>query len=215
MAAKIVIEQAIKLSEKLWSANLAPRDAKLFGNAASIKGDTSILLLTSEPSFSDQNLSIAPTTAELVNLGNSSHLVIVGSYSNSNSHEDQPEEPEPRTIQIGSGDQKFIQSSPPMLMALAEAILQAIRSVYVGELQFYEKAKRFVESPDNFLAISPQSRKQNFAIYVRGLPSVFESVIKTLEPKKDRAGYSRFTLGRADQIPELMAILKLTKKKNC
>ena len=149
----------------------------------------------------------------LINLGSSNRIIFIGSYIASQKSGLPPIQNAKRTNGIESGDQEFIRSASVELVSLAKAIIEAIRSVYAGELRFYPKAKRFVESPDNFLAICAQPRKKNFAIYVRGLPHVFQAVIETIEPRRDRAGYSRFTLGQFDQIPELMAILNLVRKK--
>jgi hypothetical protein len=87
---------------------------------------------------------------------------------------------------------------------MAKRIMAAVRKQYSGKLR-EGKARKWVNYPDNFLAMTIQTRDGSFAIHVKGRPEDFDA--PTLELKPDRPGYSRFKLQRPDQLEDTIKVI--------
>lgn len=90
------------------------------------------------------------------------------------------------------------------LVAMAERLLAEIRNSYPGELH-EGLARKWVNHPENFVALTIQNRDQSFAIHVKGEPHEFSA--PTLDIKADRGSYSRFKLKDEDQLPDAIAVI--------
>jgi hypothetical protein len=153
-------------------------------------------------------LSIDNRQAHVLNVGKSDRTLFIDlGASPSPTQELQPSSPtkgEPE----GRGDNMFIASCQHYLgsglVAMAERLLSEVRSRYPGELH-EGLARKWVNQPENFFALTIQNRDQSFAIHVKGEPHEFSS--PTLEIKRDRGSYSRFKLKDEDQLPDAISVI--------
>ncbi len=97
----------------------------------------------------------------------------------------------------------------PDLVSMAERLLAEIRSRYPGELH-EGLARKWVNHPENFVALTIQNRDQSFAIHVKGEPD--ELTAPTLEIKPDRGSYSRFKLKDESQLHDAISVILASAK---
>lgn len=210
MAIMVSIRDVKALERGVWKANLAPTDLQFLGNASFRIGPLSVLLLNEGANFDKnrQALSFNPGSAQLLNLGTSSEAIIV--ESSAQGHAD-------KSIAAGplarhEGDTRFLSSLPDALREFGTKLLRTVRQEFLGELRFFPKSGKFVESPDNFWTIRIQARDLSFRITVRGRPESFGK-LRLISLKPDMTGYSSFKLSSPDQLDEFIQVLKQTPKK--
>ena len=222
MAIRMFVEQVTPLSGGVWSAPLTPSEVQMFARAKSAgMGQVSVLGVL-EPEFDDVagTLSIDSRQTYVLNVGKSDRTLIVdlGATPTTSAKEStigmmsQPGDNSPD----GRGDNMFIASCrhhlEPHLVSMAERLLSEIRSQYPGELH-EGKARKWVNHPENFLAITIQNRDQSFAIYVKGKPDTFSA--PTLDIKPDRPGYSRFKLKEERQLDDAVSAILASARATC
>jgi hypothetical protein len=96
---------------------------------------------------------------------------------------------------LGRGDRAFLdhceQHLNHELTGMGRKLLAAVRDRYRGELH-EGLARKWVNHPGNFFALTIQPRDQSFAVHVKGEPHQFAA--PTLDIRPDRGSYSRFKL---------------------
>jgi hypothetical protein len=97
------------------------------------------------------------------------------------------------------------------LVALAEGLLATVRSDYPGELR-EGLARKWVNHPDNFVALTIQNRDHSFVVHVKGEPKDF--VAPSLEIKPDRGTYSRFKLLNESQMTDAIRVILQSAHRN-
>jgi hypothetical protein len=212
MAIMVSIRDVKSLEPGVWKARLAPTDLQFLGAVSSRVGPLSVLLLSEGASF-DKNsrmLSFNPGTARLLNLGVGGEVIIVESPSSN-----YPAKGANAALSVKphEGDTRFLSSLPSALREFGTKLLHAVRQQFLGELRFFPKSGKFVESPDNFWTVRIQARDLSFRITVRGRPERFGK-LRSISLKPDMTGYSSFKLSSPDQLDEFIQILKQTPKKN-
>lgn len=211
MALLFQIEGATRLDDRVWKARLSPAEVRLLGPNAQASGDTTVLLLSEGAKFDAArgHLAFDPTKAKLLNAGTSDSAILIGTTGPSGG-------PAPVKTALPhearGGDARFLSSLPSHLKELGAVLLSAVRSRYPGELKFFEKSGRYVDTPDNFWTIKPQPRAESFRITVRGTPDLFQD-FKSLAPKPDQTGYSTFTVERTSQVDLLVRLLGTVRRK--
>jgi len=205
------IHDAKQLDEGVWKVRLSPSEVRLLNAKPEAVGVVSVLLLTDPPVFDRDNrsLSFNPAGAKLLAAGSSETAIVIGGPIS-----------EPRRTSAGksiaptasSGDRDFLLALSPGLKDFGTQLLREVRNHFPGTLRFFPKSGKFVETPDNFWTVRPQSRDGSFRITVRGRPESFESP-KSLDLKPDMTGYSSFKVSRVGQIDELIRVLKQVRKK--
>lgn len=213
MAIMVSIRDVKSLEPGVWKARLAPTDLQFLGAVSSRVGPLSVLLLSEGASF-DRNsrvLSFNPGAARLLNLGVGGEAIIVESPSSSS----YPAKGANAALSVRQheGDTRFLSSLPSTLREFGTKLLHAVRRQFPGELRFFPKSGKFVESPDNFWTVRIQARDVSFRITVRGRPESFGK-LRSISLKPDMTGYSSFKLSSPDQLDEFIQILKQTPKKN-
>ncbi len=201
---------ASRLDDRVWKASLSPAEISALGLSAQSAGDTTVLLLSEPPKFdvAKGELTFQPKSLKLLNAGTSNTAIFVGVHGQpgpakrSGSH----------AAPSDSGDAAFLSSLPESLAELGGALLASVRAKYPGELRFYEKSGRYVETPDNFWTIKPQSRDVSFRITVRGAPESFSGA-GSLQVKADQTGYSSFKLERQGQVEAAIRMLSQVRRK--
>ncbi len=216
------VEQVTPLSGGVWSAPLTPSEVQMFARAKGAgMGQVSVLGVL-EPEFDDVagTLSIDSRQAYVLNIGKSDRTLIVdlGAAPSTTAKEptigmmSQPDD----NSSYGRGDSMFIASCrhhlKPHLVLMAERLLSEVRSRYPGELH-EGLARKWVNHPENFVAITIQNRDQSFAIHVKGEPNEFSA--PTLEVKPDRGSYSRFKLKEEAQLEDAISVILASARATC
>jgi hypothetical protein len=211
MALLFQIEGATRLDDRVWKARLSPAEVRLLGPNAQVSGDTTVLLLSEGVKFDAArgHLAFDPTKAKLLNAGTSDSAILISS-AGASAGVAAGKAALPHGVR--GGDASFLGSLPSHLQELGTSLLRAVRSKYPGELKFFPKSGRYVDTPDNFWTVKPQPRAESFRITVRGTPDLFQD-FKSLSPKPDQTGYSTFTIERASQIEVLVRLLGAVRRK--
>jgi hypothetical protein len=87
---------------------------------------------------------------------------------------------------------------------MAQRLISEIRAHYPGDLH-EGLARKWVNHPGNFVALTIQNRDQSFAIHVKGEPTQFSA--PTLDIKRDRGSYSRFKLKGLNQMEDALRVI--------
>jgi hypothetical protein len=212
MALSVSIRGVKSLDSGLWKARLAQAELQFLGSAGSRVGPLSVLLISDGASFDQatRTLSFNPGSAQLLNLGTSDEAIIVQSAPVSGLR------PAPQAgypiSRATVGDSRFLANLPTKMREFGKALLEAVRAQYPGELKFFERSGKYVETPDNFWTVRIQARDESFRITVRGKPDSFIG-IHSLTIKPDMTGYSSFKLSSPKQIEEFMSVLSQVPKK--
>jgi hypothetical protein len=109
---------------------------------------------------------------------------------------------------LGKGDGAFLASCDlhldRRLVDFAKGLLSEIRVRYPGELR-EGLARKWVNHPGNFFALTIQNRDQSFAVHVKGEPKKFSA--PALDIKPDRGSYSRFKLKHQSQFADALRVI--------
>lgn len=222
MAIRMLMEQVTRLGGGVWSAPLSPSEVQMLARGkTSSMGQVSVLGVI-EPRFDQdaKTLSIDSRQAYVLNVGQSDRTVILDlDRSTSATAREQAAPPRrlpSESLPDGRGDSMFIASCRhhlrPSLVSMAEQLLSRIRSRYPGELH-EGKARKWVNHPQNFVALTIQNRDQSFAIHVKGEPKDFSA--PSLEIKPDRGSYSRFKLKDEEQLNDAISVILASAKSTC
>ena len=200
------------LDDGVWKARLSPAEARILGSSSNSYGSVSIVLVTDKPSFDETNsrLSFNPTSAQVLNLGSSDQAIIISEQCSEGNRKGLLNRG--KTSGPPAGDARFLGELSPELKELGTAVLKKIREHFPGELKYYPKSGKYVETPDNFWTVRIQARDKSLRFTVRGRPDSFHKP-KTLQLKPDMTGYSSFKIFEADQIGELIDVLQQVPKK--
>lgn len=207
------IDGAKVLGERVWSAPLSPAEVRLLGLSAPTSSDRTVLLLEGDSRFeaTSGRLAFDPSAAKLLCAGTSNFAIVLGS-NNAGSVPTQSPAKSAKAGVRSNGDAAFLSSLPTKLEELGLKLLEAVRGRYAGELRFYPKSGRYVDTPDNFWTIKPQPRDVSFRITVRGTPDSFIG-IGSLQVVADQTGYSSFKVERMDQVPLFSRLIEQVRRK--
>jgi hypothetical protein len=100
---------------------------------------------------------------------------------------------------------------PPDLAQAAEQLLSAVRQEFPGEL-CEGLARKWVNHPNNFFAVTIQPRDGSFAIHIKGHPNQFTA--SSLDIKVDRSSYSRFKLSNASQLSDAIRVVMISGRRD-
>jgi hypothetical protein len=213
---KVSMEGAIRLAnDRIWFVGVEPRDLRYLGACQNSIGEISVVLVAN-PIYkeSQKRLEFEPSSARLLNIGNSTKTIIIGIGIET---EISIPDKFPET-QLKPGDANFIKELKEKisnLASLGEKLLAEVRRYNpVGELN--REGKRFVERPDNFWTVTIQPRKRALFITVRGRPERFSGVFSGdsgIEPKKDRPGHTGFAINDDKQLDDAFKIIRHAKRQ--
>lgn len=210
MALSFQVDGAVALDNGIWRARFSPAEVRMLGVSTPTTGDRTVLLLNGAPKYdeSESRLIFDPATCKLLVSGSSDAAIFIATGLT-----ELPNAVGRRAGTRTSGDAAFLSSLPKDLSELGRALLDLVRSTSSGELKFYEKSGRYVESPDNFWTIKPQPRDVSFRITVRGVPESFKDV-DALDLKPDQSGYSSFKVSRETQLKAFLKLLAQIQRKH-
>lgn len=117
-----------------------------------------------------------------------------------------------RILFDSSGESKFkrmLLNQEDGLNKLGLELLKQVRTFNsAGTLKYHDRSKVFVESPNNFWAVSIHPKAKHLMITVRGPIEAFRRLRTHLELKEDRPGYIKFYIEVNNQISEAIKIIK-------
>jgi hypothetical protein len=212
MGLQIAIGDAKSIGPGLWSAKVSPLDVKRLGNSQLAVGSRSIVGVW-KPAYelATRRLLIEPAQATVFNVGDTDEVFVID-LGAPEGHADRKvvgKLDQESALNLGNDDLSFLaacrrEKLPEHLIVAAEQILKTVRSRYQGQMK-EGKARKWVNYPDNFLALVIQPRDESFAIHVWGEPQRFQP--GKLEIKRDRASYSRFKLESSGQLADALRVI--------
>lgn len=216
MAITININEVEELAPGIWESPLTPGEVRSLGKPMQELGSKSILMLTSEDyRFSDGSLNFDPAHIVVVNVGSDCCAIFltVGQEKEIRIHiEDSPAK---STEGWGPGDQKFIRETQRQLdeelATVGRKLLGGIRKNLLGDL-VEGKARKFVNFPDNVVAITIQPRDRSLAVHVKGDPEDFQPT--PLEIKTDRSSYCRFKITAESQLEDALKVILSSARRH-
>ena len=207
MALSVSVPDAKVLDEGIWKAKLGPSEIKWLGGALSSQGAVSVVLVHRQPryDFARKTLEFELDGVTVLNAGNSRETLFIAAKAQDNSRERQRD---------GEcvGDQRFLAALPENLRALGDEFLRRVRAEFRGDLRFFPRSGKYVESPDNFWTIRPQPRDGSFRITVRGRPEEF-SETGSLRVQPDMGSYSSFKLRTREEIEDVIKVLRQARRR--
>ena len=203
---------ASRLEDGIWRVSLPPSDVRQLGGDT-LKTSAVSILGVRGPAFDAQSklLMARPADVSVLQIGTTDRAFVIdlgpsdGAVSGTSK---QAIYPKAVGVPMGRGDRAFIEECQrhlgDHLVKMAEELLRQVRFQFHGEMR-EGQARKWVNAPDNFLAITIQNRDQSFAIYIRGRPQDF--AVESIEIKDDRPGYCRFKLQSQAQLKEAIDVV--------
>ncbi|MGE4519987.1 MAG: hypothetical protein AB7E04_10830 [Desulfobacteraceae bacterium] len=212
---RILLENTIQGANRIWTSKVEPRQLLSLSKKPIHQQGSLSVLMVEDPTFDAPNntLQFNIESVILLNLGNSSETIVVDSRENKSDAEPKKFTPTPPQ-NISSGDTNFLkelQKLPQIQQEIGEQILSGVRNEFTGELKYFPKSGKFVESPDNFWVIRIQPRAKNLRIIIYGEPYDHQNY-KTIQLKRDMASYSSFVVGSNEQTQEAISAIKDAKR---
>ena len=203
MSLRITIEDAEILSPHVWGVRLTGADVRRLGEPKARGGQRSIVSVTDACFVQETRLlSFSPEHATVLNIGLTDDALIID-VGNDASAEIAPaltKHAAPTAEPFGSGDAAFLAECRRLLGAnlvkMGTELLQELRKRYPGKM-IEGFARKWVNHPANFVALTVQNRDQSFAVHVKGRPNDFAA--PTLDIRPDRGSYCRFKLQQEGQ----------------
>jgi hypothetical protein len=211
MGIKVTLEGANCVSEGVWLAKLSPGSAAVFGEPAARRGAWTVVAVEGMPSYDKGagSLTFDPSKAQLLNVGATERLLVLGGDSETHTSEPDPRDfgESARPAPTRHGDREFLEALPQNLRDLGKALLSEVRHHFKGELRYYPDSRRFVEKPDNFWTVTIRTRVSSLDITVRGTPEFF-GPMRQVEVKPDRGSYSRFKVTSLSQVGDAVSVIR-------
>jgi hypothetical protein len=200
-----------ELSTGIWHTKLAPADVRRLGEGKTqCNGKSVIGIGHAEFDTKLSRLLLDPAETAILNIGTSDDVLIVdmgaaNTLAVSPATERPPVHPSPSS----HGDKAFIAASEqhlgPTVTTLAKTLLATVRERYPGELH-EGKARKWVNKPGNFMALTIQTRHRAYAVFVVGEPRQFKDAA-SLDIKTDRGPYCWFKLERPQQLEDAIRVV--------
>ena len=218
-----MIADARESGPAIWTAHVPPAEVRRLGVANAARAVRSVIAVNgAEFEASSQRLYLDPSTASVLAFGTSDEVVFLDLGANdelvaqtrATAATVEAAVAAPAGYQrsrLRFGDQEFIRECERLLGEefgrMARSLLGELRRQYPGNL--YEGlARKWVNDPENFVAITIQPRDRSLAIHVKGNPGDFDA--PSLDIKEDRPSYSRFKLEHPNQLNEAIQVVLLS-----
>jgi hypothetical protein len=210
MPLTIAVGGALMIGEGVWIASLTPAEVRRLGTGAAL-GARSIVGL-SLPKFDTTTgqLMFDPAKTTVLAVGDSEEAVLIDLRTAARPAEVNNQADAGMTLnRARKGDEAFLRASRALmsdsLVSLIKDLLDGVRQRHPGEL-WEGQARKWVNSPDNFVAITIQPRDRSFAIYARGESDAYDA-LSSIDVRRDRPGYVRFKLYKASQLEDALKIV--------
>ncbi len=217
MPLRLTIENVEPFGPNVWGAHLTGAEVRRLGQPRTSEGRRSIISVKDGRFVEEERLlSFSPEHANVLNVGSTDDALIIdigsdasgdiGPAASSTAAQSEP---------LGSGDAAFLAECrrllSPSLVEMATRLLHEIRNRYPGRL-VEGLARKWVNQPENFLAITIQNRDQSLAIHVKGSPTNFGG--NTLDIRPDRGSYCRFKLQHERQLEDAINVILASASRN-
>jgi hypothetical protein len=212
MSLRLTIENVQAFGPDIWGAHLTGAEVRRLGEPKVRGGRRSIISVT-DARFAQEArlLSFSPEHAAVLNIGSSDNALIIDIGNDASAEIESPHTKNnaPRPEPLGSGDAAFLAECRrlflnPSLVKMGTGLLQEVRKRYPGKM-VEGKARKWVNHPANFLALTIQNRDQSFAIHVKGRSHDFTA--PTLDIRRDRGSYCRFKLEQERQLQDAIKVI--------
>jgi hypothetical protein len=203
MSIMLVIGDVHEVDRGIWTAQLAPSEVLRLNDAKPMRTLRRSIVAVSGVEFdgSSNRLFVDPSKASVLNVGTTDQAVII----------DVGPEDHSGTVRLSEpnlGDEEFLRSCQRLLgeelCGMAKQLLAELRQKHQGHLH-EGQARKWVNGPRNFVAITIQPRDRSLAVHVKGNPDEF--VAPSLDIRPDRPSYSRFKLERHDQLSDAIQVV--------
>ena len=196
------VENATSVADHVWYVP-ATLD-QVVQDATVERLDLPTILAVHEPQFdeNEHTLQFDFTSADVLILGGRSHgsLVIQSSIREANAV---------RVPVKLHGDEVFrnlLKSMAPHIRSAGEDLLSRVRELD-PDGEFERHGRRFVNRPDNFVALEPQTRLNEIIVHVRGNVEVH------LPPVSTQRGYSAFKVRSPNDLLEAGSALGRARRR--
>lgn len=197
------VEEPELLKPNMWAGKIAPMYLDHLKDGFTPIGPYSVIAARIQRQ--GDGLAFDPTHAQLFCRGVSEEAIFLNSVSSEHSDE---------TLQVptigalrGESDEHFLAACGQLVgeefAKLAEILLRKIRRTHEGRL-IEGKGRKWLNHPDNFMAITIQNRDRSLAISIRDVVEAHDS---ELRPKPDRPGYLRFKISKPADIGEAVRLV--------
>jgi hypothetical protein len=205
---EVTIRVSSKLAPDVWDTQVDPDELSVFGRPLGESGLTSVIQVIGgvTPIESDAALRFDHRHAHVLNRGTSGRAIVIVNTP------DRSQESSMNTSNMG--DQRLLAavSTDPHLYGMVGELMTKVRAGRPGNLRYYEKTGKYIETPDNYWGIRPQRTNGSLRIFVRGNPEHF-GPIGGLEIKPDMNGYSAFKISSAAQIDDAITAIMRARRR--
>lgn len=210
---KVLLEKTVQGATKIWTSEVKPNDLLNLSKPIHQQGKLSVLMVEN-PVYNESSttLQFDLESAILLNIGSSKEAIIVDAKT-CQTQNISNKTPKSTNIRLNQGDKLYLEELnklPDFLREIGKQILFEIRKDFIGELKFFQKSRKFVESPDNFWVVKIQPRAKSLRIVVYGKPLEHKNY-NTIQLKRDMASYSSFVLSSKEQTQEAISAIKEAK----
>lgn len=209
---KIVLENVNYITDDIYQTRMNASELVVLNRPCYNEGSYSIVIVEEKPDY-DANrriLYLNPVRSIVLNMGQTEDVLIINSEEKNRIEKIKTitsGKSIGRAIEIG-GDGLFLKSLPNGMLTLGRKLLCGVRNSFSGELKYFPKSNKFVETPKNFWSIKIQPRAKSFRITVKGDPGDFKN-IKELKFKNDIRTFSSFILSDLEKVDSAVeAIIK-------
>ena len=188
----------------VWRLKMSADELRHFGEPTYEQGTVSVLGISDDsPSFDGKTLVFSLKDARLLNRGSGDDVIAVKLTVGQNSDAVVAKTYTPTVVtksheQKGAGDDAFLsacesESMPKPMVDLAKKLLTAIREFSNDEIR-EGKNRKWITQPNNFIAVTIQNKKKNFAVHVKKTAELITLSLPKgpLDVRDDRPGYARF-----------------------
>jgi hypothetical protein len=193
------------LGDDIWRTKIEPSTIRRLGTPKVQEGKLSIIATLDNPiDRISGSLVLFDHKVMVLNLGTTDDVIVIKLGRTI----EQPTSPSPSQHQaqtgraLQRGDAQFIVACrhhqlPSDMINAMEIVLKRVRAEFPGHLVEGQNRK-WVNHPDNFVAITIQNKDLSFAIHVKGRTDQFGHT--SLQLKADRPGYIRFKTNSASDV---------------
>ena len=203
-----------ELGEGVWQTADGGRALAMLERTNAALGHRSIVALTKSPRLADDgHIEFYLDDAVLLNRGSGDEALVISVAGTGRGILRGSNEPERDSVARAEaiiqsedaariGDAEFLKACgklqmPSSALTLAQTFLTSVRE-FSDDALVEGNARKWVTKPRNFLAITIQNRKKNFAVSVKTTPTL--SNLRSLDVRSDRHPYVRFWLESENQI---------------
>lgn len=216
----IAVGGVSQVGDGLWTTTLTPAEVRRLGTASSLGARSVIGLFGPDFDAASAQLVLDPSSIVVLAVGDSEETLLIDLKKSVAGNPGLGDQTHTAAADVpkggGKGDEAFLRASLALLsndlVSSIQCLLEQVRQRHPGELR-EGQARKWVNSPDNFLAITIQPRDRSFAIHARGEPGDY-GALSSIDVKRDRPGYVRFKLQKASQLEDALNVVLRSARRS-